>query len=168
MKLNFYYFICERQHNYNSTVKHYKNAVKITHITLFTFQIACQKLFEIVVVHHRCMYYILDRPREHLVTDGSFTLQTLDGTLKTQVYAFTHKYTSTYIMLFQYYIIFQPYQCFQSPSSTLEGDRRMQSQTSLYEIQFQTTFIQSFFFMEIIFLAALSPKLNVICCFSTI
>ncbi len=42
-------------------------------------------------------------------------------------------------------IIFQPHQSFESPSSTLEGDRQMRSWTYLYKIQFQTTFIQTFF-----------------------
>ncbi len=43
----------------------------------------------------------------------------------------------------------------------------MRSQTFLYEIQFRTTFIQSFF-DGCVFLAVLGPKLNVICCFITI
>ncbi len=58
---------------------------------------------------------------------------------------YSHKYTPKCNLQFQYYIMFQPYQSFTSPSSTLWGDRHMRLRTSLYEIQFQTTFIPSFF-----------------------
>ncbi len=53
------------------------------------------------------------------------------------------------LLPFYYNIIFQPYQTFEFLSSTLEGDRYMCSCTFLYKIQFQTTFILSFFWWDV-------------------
>ncbi len=46
---------------------------------------------------------------------------------------------------FLHFIIFQRGESFEPPSSTLKGDRHIHSQTFLYEIQFRTTFISTFF-----------------------
>ncbi len=46
---------------------------------------------------------------------------------------------------FLYLIIFQRWESFEPSNFTLGEDRHKRSRTFLYEIQFQTTFIQTFF-----------------------
>ncbi len=68
---------------------------------------------------------------------------------------------------FPYRIILRTCQSFKALGSTRAGDKHNCRETFLYEIQFRTTFIWSSFLMRCLFLAALSPKLNVIYCFPT-
>ncbi len=49
---------------------------------------------------------------------------------------------------FFYIIIFQRWESFEPPSSTLEGDKHMRSQTFSYEIQCRTIFILNFFWCD--------------------
>ncbi len=60
--------------------------------------------------------------------------------------------------LFLYIIRFQIYWSLEPPTSTHGGERHMRSGTFLYEIQFQTTFIWSFFWCTAYFWHHWAPK----------
>ncbi len=78
--------------------------------------------------------------------------------------------------LFLYIIILQRGDSFDPPSSTLTEDRHMRSWTFLYEIQFRTTFIWSFFWCNAYFWQQRALKwisfpifvqMKKYCCYST-
>ncbi len=68
---------------------------------------------------------------------------------------------------FPYGIIFQTCQYFEPPCSTLGGDKHMRPRNLLWNSTPNNFYLKPFF-LWCVFLAVLSPKLNVICHFSTI